>query len=290
MSAYTGSTSFEEFATGLSLINEAMNQETADLVSATKDSRDALEQAKAEYAAQEQTAAQKADEAQQAVNDAQDLVNQYQSTYNSLSSDVQQLVAQQQEADEQANAATAAQTVAASAAAGAQAEAAAAQNADNGGNDGGDDSGNDDNGGSNGGGRRPTPGRPRTSSIPPNSGSTSSSSSRTRFVLEAHDHRRLFQLDISSSSRRVSSKSSSKSYDGGSETWSVAPAPASALPTRGCRGPFALRLLGPRELRHHRFAFPRTTSSSWAIRPSATPQPGDVRALGPLRHPSAAVR
>ena len=69
----TGSTSFEEFATGLSLIND-MNQETADLVSATKDSRDALEQAKAEYAAQEQTASQKADEAQQAVNDAQDLV------------------------------------------------------------------------------------------------------------------------------------------------------------------------------------------------------------------------
>ena len=72
-----GASTFEDFATGLDLLNE-MSEDDAKLVSDLKTQRTTLENAKAEYAIQEQTAAKKAEEAASVQAEAEATVAQYQ--------------------------------------------------------------------------------------------------------------------------------------------------------------------------------------------------------------------
>ena len=118
-----GATSFEEFATSLSLLND-ISEDKAKTVVDIKDQRTALEEAKAEYTVQAQTAEQKKNEAQARQEEAEKMVDQYQATYDQLSAEVAELVEQKRLAEEAAAAAQAAAVVAASAEQGAAEEAA----------------------------------------------------------------------------------------------------------------------------------------------------------------------
>lgn len=106
-----GATTFEDFATGLDLLND-ISEEDAKLVSSLKTTRETLQGAKEEYAQQEQVAARKAQEAAQAQAEAEKTVAEYQATYNSLSSEVQELIEQKRAAEEAAAQAAAEQVVA----------------------------------------------------------------------------------------------------------------------------------------------------------------------------------
>ena len=82
----TGSSSFEEFATGLDLLDK-MSKEDAQLVASVKDERATQQAAYDEYESQKEIADQKAAEARRRTR-AEALVAQYQQTYDSLSDEV----------------------------------------------------------------------------------------------------------------------------------------------------------------------------------------------------------
>lgn len=139
-----GSTSFSEFATNWDLLNKVNNND-AELVQKNKDLRDEAQQQKDTFDEQTRIAAQKANEAKQLQDEAQSTVNSMQTTYDSLSAEVAELVAQEKAAQEAAAAAQAQQTVE-------QSANQAASNDNGGSNDGGSNGGYIDNGGSSDGG------------------------------------------------------------------------------------------------------------------------------------------
>ncbi len=102
-----GASSFEQFATTWSLL-ETLNSNDAELVNETKTARAELETAKQEAQEQAQVASDKAEEAKQVAEAAEATAAQMQSTYNSLSAEAAELVAQQQAATEAAEQQTAA--------------------------------------------------------------------------------------------------------------------------------------------------------------------------------------
>lgn len=152
-----GATSFSEFTQNWDLLNQ-MNASDANLVDETKTTREQLQQAKDEYARQEQIASQKADEAAGIRDQAQQKVNDATALVNSLDEEARKLLEQEQAAA----AAAAAQQAAAQEAAQRQASGGgnggssnnggAANNGGGNGGDGGNNGGNDapsDNGGGN---------------------------------------------------------------------------------------------------------------------------------------------
>lgn len=106
-----GASTFEEFATNWNML-ETMNENDAELVAKTKDSREKVEAAKVEYEQQEQVAAEKADEAKRIKDEAEATTAQMQATYDSLSAEAQELMRQEEEARSAANAAAAQQAIA----------------------------------------------------------------------------------------------------------------------------------------------------------------------------------
>lgn len=105
-----GSSTFTEFVNNWDLLDK-MNQSDTELVNQTKDLRQQIEDEKAEYAAQEQVAAQKAAEAKQIQDEAQATVNEMQATYDSLSAEAAELLEQERAAQAAAEAAAAEQVV-----------------------------------------------------------------------------------------------------------------------------------------------------------------------------------
>lgn len=105
-----GSSTFTEFVNNWDLLDK-MNQSDTELVNQTKDLRQQIEDEKAEYAAQEQVAAQKAAEAKQIQEEAQATVNEMQATYDSLSAEAAELLEQERAAQAAAEAAAAQQVV-----------------------------------------------------------------------------------------------------------------------------------------------------------------------------------
>lgn len=131
-----GSTSFESFTTNWDILNQ-LNDDDAELVNETKDSREQLENAKQQYETQEQLATAKANEAKQIKDEAESTVSSMQAVYDGLSAEAAALLEEERAAQAAAQAAQAQATVNASAAAG-----TAAGNTANtgGGNDSGYDS------------------------------------------------------------------------------------------------------------------------------------------------------
>ncbi|MCI8468872.1 MAG: hydrolase Nlp/P60, partial [Eggerthellaceae bacterium] len=84
-----------------------MNQDDADMVEQTKELKAEVEQQKAEYAEQERVAADRANEAARVKAEAEALVDQMQATYDSLSAEAAELLAQEEAAREAAAAAAA---------------------------------------------------------------------------------------------------------------------------------------------------------------------------------------
>lgn len=105
-----GSSSFDEFVNNWNLLDK-MNQNDTELVDQTRSLRQQIEDEKAEYAAQEQVAAQKADEAKQIQDEAQSTVSEMQATYDSLSAEAAELLEQERAAQEAAEAAAAQQVL-----------------------------------------------------------------------------------------------------------------------------------------------------------------------------------
>lgn len=105
-----GASSFEEFATNWNIL-ETMNENDAELVAKTKESREKVEAAKAEYEQQEQVAAEKAAEAKRIKDEAEATTAQMQATYDSLNAEVQELMRQEEEARSAAAAAAAQQAI-----------------------------------------------------------------------------------------------------------------------------------------------------------------------------------
>ena len=101
-----GASTFEEFATNWNMLN-TMNENDAELVAKTKESREKVEAAKVEYEQQEQVAAQKASEAKAIKDEAEATTAQMQETYDNLNAEVQELMRQEEEARSAANAAAA---------------------------------------------------------------------------------------------------------------------------------------------------------------------------------------
>ena len=107
-----GSASFEEFTTNWDFLNR-MNTSDANLTIRAKELRTAAENEKAEYGRLADVAEKKSEEAATAYAEAEELIAQMEETYNSLSTEAQELYMQEQAA------------AAAAAAAQAQAQAAA---------------------------------------------------------------------------------------------------------------------------------------------------------------------
>lgn len=105
-----GASTFEEFATNWNML-ETMNENDAELVAKTKESREKVEAAKVEYEQQEQVAAEKADEAKRIKDEAEATTAQMQATYDSLSAEAQELMRQEEEACSAAAAAAAQQAI-----------------------------------------------------------------------------------------------------------------------------------------------------------------------------------
>lgn len=101
-----GASSFEEFATNWNML-ETLNQNDAELVSKTKESRQAVEEAKVEYQAQEAVATEKANEAKRIKDEAEATTAEMQSVYDNLSAEAEELMRQEQEARDRAAAAAA---------------------------------------------------------------------------------------------------------------------------------------------------------------------------------------
>lgn len=105
-----GASSFEEFATNWNIL-ETMNENDAELVAKTKESREKVEAAKVEYEQQEQVAAEKAAEAKAIKDEAEATTAQMQETYDSLNAEAQELLRQEEEARSAAAAAAAQQAI-----------------------------------------------------------------------------------------------------------------------------------------------------------------------------------
>ena len=87
-----GSTSFEDFATNLDLLN-SLNQKDADMVANAKAAKEELEAAKKEYETQSKTAAAKAEEAAKVQAEANERAAAAQQTVTSLSEEARALLA-----------------------------------------------------------------------------------------------------------------------------------------------------------------------------------------------------
>lgn len=105
-----GASTFEEFATNWNML-ETMNENDAELVAKTKESREKVEAAKVEYEQQEQVAAEKAEEAKRIKDEAEATTAQMQATYDSLNAEAQELLRQEEEARSAAAAAAAQQAI-----------------------------------------------------------------------------------------------------------------------------------------------------------------------------------
>lgn len=88
------SASFTDFTNNWSILTN-MNKSDAQLVEETKFYRDEVETQKAVYEEQEEVASQKAAEAQKSKEEAQVLVDEVMATYNALSAEAEQLLAQE---------------------------------------------------------------------------------------------------------------------------------------------------------------------------------------------------
>jgi peptidoglycan hydrolase CwlO-like protein len=93
-----GATSFEDFITTWDTLND-LNAEDAAYVEQAQEAEREATAARDEYAEQERTAQAKLDEAEQAKSEAEATLSEYQSTLDSLDSDVAALVQQQQATD-----------------------------------------------------------------------------------------------------------------------------------------------------------------------------------------------
>jgi cell wall-associated NlpC family hydrolase len=107
-----GATTFKAFTSNWDLLN-TMNQNDANMVQQTKDLRAEVTAQKEEYAAQEAVYAEKTRQAAEVKAQAESLVSEMQSTYDSLSAEVAELVEQERIAREEAEAAAAAAELAA---------------------------------------------------------------------------------------------------------------------------------------------------------------------------------
>ena len=96
-----GSSSFKDFSTTWNFL-VSWNEDTADLIGTNKDLKRQSEEAYAEYDKQEDIAAEKLEEANAAKEEAEALVAQYQSEVDSLDAEVADLLAQEEEAREEA--------------------------------------------------------------------------------------------------------------------------------------------------------------------------------------------
>lgn len=106
-----GASTFQEFATNWNML-ETMNQNDAELVSKTKESRAKVQEAKVEYETQEAVATEKANEAKRIQDQAEAKTAEIQAVYNGLSSEVQELIRQEEAAREAADQAAAIQDIA----------------------------------------------------------------------------------------------------------------------------------------------------------------------------------
>lgn len=96
-----GATTFQAFASNWDLLND-MNQNDADMVEETKTLRAEVESEKAVYEEQRNVADQKAKEAEAVKEEAEALVAQMDETYQSLSAEAAQLLAEEEAAREAA--------------------------------------------------------------------------------------------------------------------------------------------------------------------------------------------
>ncbi|WP_418712490.1 coiled-coil domain-containing protein [Adlercreutzia equolifaciens] len=156
-----GATTFQAFASNWDLLND-MNQNDADMVEETKTLRSEVESEKAVYEEQRNVAAQKAEEAEAVKKEAESLVSQMQDTYNSLSEEAAQLLAEEEAARE----------AAALAAAQAEEEERRQQQSNSGGNSGGGSSSGGNSGGSSSGGSGSSGGGSSNNSKPQTVGGT----------------------------------------------------------------------------------------------------------------------
>ena len=140
-----GATTFQAFASNWDLLND-MNQNDADMVEETKTLR-----SEAVYEEQRNVAAQKAEEAEAVKKEAESLVSQMQDTYNSLSEEAAQLLAEE-EAAREAAALAAAQAAEEEARRQAEEEERRQQQSNSGGNSGGGSGSGGNSGGSSSGG------------------------------------------------------------------------------------------------------------------------------------------
>lgn len=92
-----GATTFDEFANNLFML-DTINQNDAKLVQETKDSREKIESAKAEYVEQEKVATEEANKAREIKENAQALSSQAKDAYNNLSEEAKALKEQEEAA------------------------------------------------------------------------------------------------------------------------------------------------------------------------------------------------
>lgn len=92
-----GATTFDEFANNLFML-DTINQNDAKLVQETKDSREKIESAKAEYVEQEKVATEEANKAREIKENAQALSSQAKNVYNNLSEEAKALKEQEEAA------------------------------------------------------------------------------------------------------------------------------------------------------------------------------------------------
>lgn len=92
-----GSATFEEFTQSWDLLNK-LNQNDADMIQQAKALKTESEHEKEVYTEQAAIADQKANEAAEAYNQAQETMAQMEATYNSLSAEAQELIAQERAA------------------------------------------------------------------------------------------------------------------------------------------------------------------------------------------------
>ena len=92
-----GATTFDEFANNMFML-DTINQNDARLVQETKDSREKIESAKAEYVEQEKIATEEANKAREIQENAQTLSSQAKAAYDSLSEEAKALKEQEEAA------------------------------------------------------------------------------------------------------------------------------------------------------------------------------------------------
>lgn len=92
-----GATSFDEFANSMFML-DTINQNDAKLVQETKDSRQKIETAKAEYVEQEKVATEEANKAREIQESAQALSSEAEAAYNNLSAEAKALKEQEEAA------------------------------------------------------------------------------------------------------------------------------------------------------------------------------------------------